>query len=99
MSGPKIIRLRHKTTPEPSGCRWCGRIERSHGMYYTTAKGIHLWEPPTLAQRKARIIANIRKREASIVPKEFGPLMQSARRQRETKEERKLRLRADRGRM
>lgn len=74
--------IRHKTAPEPSGCRWCGFPERTHGLRFHVSR-LEGWQPPTTAQRKARIIANIKRREATIVPKKRGPLMESARRERE----------------
>ncbi len=47
--------MRHKTPPDPSGCRWCGIEERSHGNRFVRGHGLHRWEPPTLAQLRARI--------------------------------------------
>jgi hypothetical protein len=51
------IRWPHGTTPEPFGCRWCGRERRSHGQLFLPRRGFHKWEQPTQAQIKARMLA------------------------------------------
>jgi hypothetical protein len=51
--------------PTPSGCRWCGIDKRDHLQRWTKRAGWHTWEPPTIAQRKARILARRRDPEAS----------------------------------
>lgn len=48
-------RLRHTSTPEPSGCRWCGTGERQHASRFAPSVGQHLFGPPTAAQRLARM--------------------------------------------
>lgn len=50
-----VNRIRHHETPEPRGCRWCGRIPRSHGLFYTRSVGNHYYVEPTARQRLARI--------------------------------------------
>lgn len=50
-------RIRHQQAPNPSGCRWCGHDQRNHGQSYTRGRGLHGWEPPTSAQRLARMLA------------------------------------------
>lgn len=50
-------RIRFSTTPAPSGCRWCGYEERSHGNVWVRSVGSHLYVNPTVAQRKARMLA------------------------------------------
>ena len=32
-----LVRVRHEVSPEPSGCRWFGALERAHGMVYSRA--------------------------------------------------------------
>jgi hypothetical protein len=54
------IRVRHVTTPEPSGCRWCGHNEREHAQRWTPVVKWHRWVEPTPAQRKARMLARRR---------------------------------------
>ncbi|BCJ70675.1 hypothetical protein CS0771_02190 [Catellatospora sp. IY07-71] len=49
-------RVRHESPPEPNACRWCGVLQESHGHQWTPAKRWHLWEAPTPAQRKARML-------------------------------------------
>jgi len=49
--------IRHVRAPEVNGCRWCGHLERGHGLTYTSGAGYHLWVPPTDGQRKARFLA------------------------------------------
>lgn len=43
--------------PAPSGCRWCGVDEREHMQRWKPPVGWHSWEPPTLRQRKERMLA------------------------------------------
>lgn len=61
----RFIRIRHHTTPEPSACRWCGYPERGHGLRFHRGSKYMEYEPPTPAQRKARIIALIKARKAA----------------------------------
>ena len=53
------IRWPNGTTPTPNGCRWCGIGERTHpfGPTWLPGRGFHLWEQPTQAQIKARMVA------------------------------------------
>lgn len=62
---PAMARVRHTTAPDPSGCRWCGRDERGHGLSFTRGAGYHTWGMPTLAQRKARMRARTASRAAA----------------------------------
>ncbi|WP_327335868.1 hypothetical protein OG384_04340 [Streptomyces sp. NBC_01324] len=48
--------IRHQSAPNPDGCRWCG-YGNPHGWQYLPGKGGHQWEPPTNAQRLARMKA------------------------------------------
>jgi hypothetical protein len=54
---PSGTRVRHADTPAPSGCRWCGHEQRGHGHSFVRSVGGHRWEPPTMAQRLARMRA------------------------------------------
>ncbi|MEU1434037.1 hypothetical protein ABZ438_08050 [Streptomyces sp. NPDC005786] len=58
-------RVRYHQAPSPDGCRWCG-FANPHGLQYLPGKGGHQWEPPTDAQRLARM----RARRAARTPKE-----------------------------
>ena len=49
--------VRHRTAPNPSGCRWCGTDERAHASSYVRSAGLHLWTPPTAVQRLDRMRA------------------------------------------
>ncbi len=49
--------IRHKETPAPNTCRYCGYEQRSHGNYWVRSIGWHLWVEPTNAQRLARMKA------------------------------------------
>lgn len=64
---PLYVRVRHEVSPGPSGCRWCGRDARGHGLSYSGGAGYHSWEAPTTAQRKSRIIAHATARRAAVV--------------------------------
>ncbi len=57
---PLLSRVRHTSTPEPSGCRWCGTAERDHGWRFSRAAGHHGFATPTSAQRLARMKARRR---------------------------------------
>lgn len=50
-------RARHQQAPNPNGCRWCGIDQRGHARQWTDEAGWHAWEPPTPAQRLARMQA------------------------------------------
>lgn len=52
-----LTRVRHMSTPEPSGCRWCGTGERQHASRFAPSVGQHLFDAPTAAQRLARMRA------------------------------------------
>lgn len=52
--------------PEPSGCRWCGVNDREHMQRWKPPVGWHKWTPPTLKQRKERML-NRRRRAAGSV--------------------------------
>lgn len=54
---PLLTRVRHKSTPEPGGCRWCGTAERQHASRFARSVGQHLFDAPTPAQRLARMRA------------------------------------------
>lgn len=53
------IRWPNGVTPTPNGCRWCGIGERTHpfGPTWLPGRGFHVWEQPTQAQIKARMVA------------------------------------------
>lgn len=50
-------RIRHRIAPNPDGCRWCGDDHGHHGYQRVQSRGLHQWEPPTTAQRAARMRA------------------------------------------
>lgn len=52
-----VTRVRHTSTPEPSGCRWCGTGEREHASRFAPSVGQHLFDSPTEVQRLARMRA------------------------------------------
>ena len=62
--------------PSPSGCRWCGVEERQHMQRWKPPVGWHRWEPPTLEQRKERMLARrARQRPDGLASSaEFMPL-------------------------
>jgi hypothetical protein len=45
-----------EAVPAPGGCRWCGIEEREHLQRWKPPIGWHVWTPPTVAQRKERMI-------------------------------------------
>ncbi|MFJ5294490.1 hypothetical protein [Streptomyces sp. NPDC088348] len=47
----------HVRPASPDGCRWCGTDRSAHGRRYVESRGVHAWEPPTNAQRLARMHA------------------------------------------
>lgn len=47
--------------PAPGGCRWCGLDAREHAQQWKPPVGWHKWEPPTLEQRKDRMLARRRR--------------------------------------
>lgn len=49
--------IRHKTAPNPFGCRWCGDTQHQHGLQWVASRGMHRWERPTNQQIKARMTA------------------------------------------
>lgn len=55
--GIKILRLRHRFTPEVNGCRWCGFSEQGHARQWTPSARWHAHAQPTDAQRLARLRA------------------------------------------
>lgn len=52
-----IVRVRHATPPPPSGCRWCGDPQDSHGSQWIASVGMHTWAEPTREQRLQRMRA------------------------------------------
>lgn len=60
------IRWPEGRTPTPFGCRWCGISQRSHpfGPTWMRGRGMHVWEQPTQAQIKARMLARRNARKA-----------------------------------
>lgn len=49
--------VRHKSAPEPGGCRWCGIAQRQHASRFAPSVGQHVFDAPTAAQRLARMRA------------------------------------------
>lgn len=45
------------TVTLPSGCRWCGATQRSHGSRWTKEAGFHAYTPPTREQLADRMRA------------------------------------------
>lgn len=58
--------VRHATAPTPSGCRWCGTEQRSHGQRWIKSAGMHMWTAPTNEQRLARMKARRASRVGGI---------------------------------
>lgn len=56
--------VRHRATPAPYGCRWCGEPRRGHGRQYVPSTGWHPWEQPTSKQILARMRARRTRRSA-----------------------------------
>lgn len=53
--------IRHETTPNPNGCRYCGQEKHSHANSWVPSVGGHNWVEPTNDQRKARMKALYKK--------------------------------------
>lgn len=51
------IRWPNGSPATPFGCRWCGTERGHHGRSWIPGRGIHVWEQPTQAQIKARMLA------------------------------------------
>ncbi|MEH0657674.1 hypothetical protein QA860_08005 [Streptomyces stelliscabiei] len=71
------IRWPEGRTPTPFGCRWCGISQRSHpfGPTWMRGRGMHVWEQPTQAQIKARMLARRNARKSMCRcpdPMEYG---------------------------
>lgn len=50
--------MKAKRVPNPSGCGACGIDQRAHySQWWTLPVGWHTWQPQTLEQRKARMLA------------------------------------------
>ncbi|MBG0818902.1 hypothetical protein HS045_32740 [Planomonospora sp. ID82291] len=56
--------VRPARLPNPNGCRWCGLDAYGHMTEWKPPIGWHRWEPPTSAQRKARMLARRARRTA-----------------------------------
>ncbi|GAB2734394.1 hypothetical protein GCM10027090_02300 [Sinomonas soli] len=48
-----MVRVRHVSAPGPNSCRWCGREQRTHGLFYARSVGNHYYTEPTPQQRLA----------------------------------------------
>lgn len=59
---PKIIRVRWhaEQPPSPLGCRWCGHPPYAHDAASLPHRPDHLWEQPTPAQVRTRMMARRR---------------------------------------
>lgn len=44
-------RIRHRETPTPDGCRWCGTPRGNHGKRWVESAKLHKWTPPADEQR------------------------------------------------
>lgn len=60
--GIKILRLRHKTSPMPESCRWCGTPAQDHAQVWVPSRKWHTYDAPTAAQ----IIARARARRNAL---------------------------------
>jgi hypothetical protein len=58
--------VRHRTAPNPYGCRWCGTDRGHHGARWVPAAGLHRWVEPTRAQMVARMTARRNARLAAL---------------------------------
>ena len=76
--GIKILKLRHKFTPLPEACRWCGVRRRDHGRQWVPGAKWHSWEAPTTEQIQARIQARQLERQTPM-PDWFRPLHEGRR--------------------
>jgi hypothetical protein len=69
-----VVRWAVGATP-PFGCRWCGTEQGGHGRRWVRGHGLHVWERPTEAQIKARMVARRSARKAVCRcpdPMEYG---------------------------
>ncbi|MEU5498472.1 hypothetical protein [Streptomyces griseofuscus] len=66
------IRFPDGHPPVPSGCRWCGIPEATHGRSYIASAGTHTWEQPTSAQFLARMHA---RRTARRYARRMAPIL------------------------
>jgi hypothetical protein len=62
------IRWPDGTAPTPFGCRWCGVEQSGHGRRWIPGKGMHVWDRPTEAQVKARMLARRQERLNAETP-------------------------------
>lgn len=59
------VRFPDGQPPTPSGCRWCGTPQESHGWGWIASAGLHGWEPPTDSQILARMHARAAARRSA----------------------------------
>jgi hypothetical protein len=78
------IRWPEGQPPTPYGCRQCGFERRFHGRRSLLGRPSHLWEQPTQAQIKARMVARRTARKSVCrcpdpmeygAPQRFAPLV------------------------
>lgn len=50
-----FLRIRHTAAPVPNACRWCGREQTDHGLFFARSVGNHYFVAPTPQQRLARM--------------------------------------------
>lgn len=71
----RIIRIRHRIAPWPTGCRWCGMLQSQHPRYANgqfCVANVHTmrvrreWTPPTGAQYDARMRARTERIRRSL---------------------------------
>lgn len=69
----KFARAERDAKTEPSGCAMCGRPERGHGQRWHPHAGFQPFEAPSLAVRKARMVArrNVRLGQPAWSPLSF----------------------------
>ncbi|WP_436760963.1 hypothetical protein [Streptosporangium sp. V21-05] len=74
---PKIIRVRWhaEQPPSPLGCRWCGHPPYAHDAASLPHRPGHLWEQPTPAQVRTRMMARRRLGLCGRLPSAVPPAL------------------------
>jgi hypothetical protein len=62
----KVLMLRHRTAPLPSGCRWCGAPYREHATHWVPSVKWHVYADPTPDQVYARIRARFGRNKSFV---------------------------------
>ena len=64
-------------SPQPNGCRWCGELERGHGIRILPGVGAHSWVAPTQLQIRSRMLARRGHRVTTMRPAPAAELEQA----------------------